>query len=146
MPTCEKCAHELTGSAGVCRRCGFYNARRRVDEWREQRRTPPASRLAPEPPQTAPPLKPGARAPRLRPHDSTLIPFPSVARPPAARARAAAEPQQPESLKPEPSAPESKNQAADSYPPWRKDLTERVRQIREQKARREQAGGRYWAR
>jgi hypothetical protein len=142
MPTCEKCAHELTGSAVICRRCGFYNARRRVDEWREQRRTPPpAHRAAPETPDTPAPLKPGAAVARLRPYDSTLIPFPSVARPPAVKQPAARAQALADAPKPEPSAPESKGQAAEAYPPWRKDLTERVRQIREEKARRDQPGG-----
>lgn len=142
MLTCEKCAHDLIGGAVICRHCGFNNALRRVEKWREQRRTSVLPlRTAPEAPKPALKAQPMSRpaAPRERPvrpsmQDSTLIPFPSVHRSPAGGEQRKAE---------APEARHAENHQAgdgsaapakpDVYPPWRKELSARVRQIREQK-------------
>lgn len=122
MLSCEKCAQELTGGAVICRNCGFNNALRRVDRWREQRRLAVLPlRPAPDAPS---PFKPSAQratpGSRAASHDATLIPFPSVHKTPASdEAR-----ERPETDK--------------TYPPWRKELSERVRQIRQQRTEQQE--------
>jgi hypothetical protein len=126
MLICERCQRELKGGTFICRDCGYNNALRRVDNWRERRRPPaPPSGADGQPRQSKPGR--GAQAARLSPrrasHDSTLIPFPTAARTPAGGRQ----------QKPDERQSEGKNE---TYPPWRQGLSERVRQIRERRAAR----------
>jgi uncharacterized RDD family membrane protein YckC len=108
---CESCGNELIGAAIICRACNHNNAlhmrlaRRRIEPRHDQSARPPAS-------------GPRAEFPTIVPRkdaDVNLLHFPSA-------------------LKRRPEAePESDPKTMDG-PPWRAELKERVRRIKEKRA------------
>lgn len=127
MLTCDKCSQELSGGTVICRSCGFNNALRRVDKWREQRRpsTAPVKGQQESSTPSSNSGNSGSLRRRIRPssQDATLIPFPAINKTSS------------NTEKPQPEKSERK-EPTDLYPPWRKELQERVRQSREQRTAR----------
>src|SRR5262250_1944345 len=114
---CESCGNELIGAAIVCRACNHNNAlhrriaRRRIDP-RHSQSTPPR--------ESGPPAESPTIIPR-KDADVNLLHFPS-----ALNRRAEASPARQTVTESDPmTAP---------HPPWRAELKERVRRIKEKRA------------
>jgi uncharacterized RDD family membrane protein YckC len=114
---CERCGNELIGAAIVCRACNHNNALHRRLAWR---------RIEPRHSQSTPPRASGppAESPTIIPRkdaDVNLLHFPS-----ALNRRAEAAPARQ-------TVAESDPKTVDN-PPWRAELKERVRRIKEKRA------------
>jgi len=114
---CEKCGNEMIGAAIVCRACNHNNALRRKLAWR---------RIEPRHNQSTPPRASGspAESPTIIPRkdaDVNLLHFPSALnrRGEAAPARQTVAESEPKTV---------------TNPPWRAELKERVRRIKEKRA------------
>ncbi|HEY7184642.1 MAG TPA: RDD family protein [Blastocatellia bacterium] len=117
---CESCGNELIGAAIICRACNHNNALHKRLAWRrpEPRHNGSTQSRSSDPP---------AELPTIIPRKDTevnLLHFPSALN---KRARAAQAPQARQTVA------ESGRQAA-NYPPWRDELKERVRRIKEKRA------------
>lgn len=132
---CESCGNELTGGAIICRVCNHNNALR--GDWRSQRggQQPAQRRPGETQPNQSRATSPLTELPRIVPRkdaDANLIRFPPVANKQESRqteiTRLAPRPQ---------AAPashvEDSHDGSAAYPPWRAELKERVRQIREKR-------------
>jgi len=129
---CESCGNELTGGAIICRACNHNNALR--GDWRSRRNSqqtaPRRSAYESNQPWTNQPRanQSHVELPKIVPRkdaDDNLLPFTpashkqvEVARPAPARQTASV----------------GIETATAAYPPWRVELKERVRQIREKRA------------
>jgi len=114
---CESCGNELIGAAIVCRACNHNNALHKKFEWR---------RIEPRHSKSTPPRASGppAESPTIIPRkdaDVNLLHFPSALN---RRAEAAPAPQ---------NVAESDPKTV-TNPPWRAELKERVRRIKEKRA------------
>jgi uncharacterized RDD family membrane protein YckC len=114
---CERCGNELIGAAIVCRACNHNNAMHRRLAWR---------RIEPRHSQSTPPRASGptAESPTIIPRkdaDVNLLHFPSALnrRAEAAPARQTVAESDPKTV---------------TNPPWRAELKERVRRIKEKRA------------
>jgi uncharacterized RDD family membrane protein YckC len=114
---CESCGNELIGAAIICRACNHNNALHRRLSWR---------RIEPRHDQSTRPHASGtpAESPTIVPRkdaDVNLLHFPSALdkRPEATQARQTVAESGPK---------------AETYPPWRAELKERVRRIKEKRA------------
>jgi uncharacterized RDD family membrane protein YckC len=119
---CESCGNELIGAAIICRACNHNNALHRRLAWR---------RIEPSHDQSTPPSASGppAEFPMIVPRkdaDVNLLHFPS-----ASNRRSEATPAQQ-------TVAESGSET-ETYPPWRAELKERVRRIKEKRATSGQA-------
>jgi uncharacterized RDD family membrane protein YckC len=118
---CESCGNELIGAAIICRACNHNNAlqmrlaRRRA----EPRHNQPARSRADGPLVNLPTIVPRKDA------DVNLLHFPSTLNRPAAPTRQTLAGSEPETA---------------NHPPWRAELKERVRRIKEKRAASEHAG------
>ncbi|MGE0131310.1 MAG: RDD family protein [Blastocatellales bacterium] len=127
---CESCGNELTGGAIICRVCNHNNALR--GDWRSQRA---GQQTAPRRPGETQPnqsraTSPMTELPRIVPRkdaDANLIHFP-----PAANKQEIRQTEAPR-LAPQPMAITESEADTSAYPPWRAELKERVRQIREKR-------------
>lgn len=132
---CESCGNELTGGAIICRVCNHNNALR--GDWRSLRggQQPAQRRPGETQPNQSRATSPLTELPRIVPRkdaDANLIRFPPVANKQESR--------QPEIMRlaPRPQAApashvEDSHDGSAAYPPWRAELKERVRQIREKR-------------
>jgi uncharacterized RDD family membrane protein YckC len=114
---CESCGNELIGAAIVCRACNHNNALRKRDSWR---------RIEPRHSQSTPPREggPPAESPTIIPRkdaDVNLLHFPS-----ALNRRAESPPARQTIAESDPNPV--------THPPWRAELKERVRKIKEKRA------------
>lgn len=100
---CQKCEQELPGAAVICRDCGFNNALQGISNWRHKRDQMLSPRTS----------APGTRTAPRNPGDATLIRFPVSAE------KAAAEP--------------AEWPTNSDLPAWRRQLNEKVRQVRAQR-------------
>src|SRR6266540_972094 len=114
---CERCGNELIGVAIVCRACNHNNALHSRLAWR--RTEPPHSQSTP-PRASGPPAESPTIIPR-KDADVNLLHFPS-----ALNRRAEAAPARQTLAE---SGPKSA-----THPPWRAELKERVRRIKEKRA------------
>ena len=119
---CESCGNELIGAAIICRACNHNNALHRRLAWR---------RIEPSHDQSTPPRASGppAEFPTIVPRkdaDVNLLHFPSASnkRPEATPARQTVT---------------EKGSETEPHPPWRAELKERVRRIKEKRATSGQA-------
>jgi uncharacterized RDD family membrane protein YckC len=114
---CESCGNELIGAAIICRACNHNNALRRKLAWR---RAEPRHDQSTRPRAGGPPAESPTIVPR-KDADVNLLHFPSALnrRAEAAPARQAVAESDPKT------AP---------HPPWRAELKERVRRIKEKRA------------
>ncbi len=120
---CESCGNELSGGAIICRVCNHNNALR--SDWRAQRA---AQQPAPRHNQAyqSRSAKPIAELPKIVPRkdaDINLLRFPPASSKQPEVALAA----------PKPQTITGSETATTGYPPWRVELKERVRQIREKR-------------
>ncbi len=114
---CESCGNELIGAAIICRACNHNNAlHRRV----AARRAEPRHDQPTRPPDSGPPADFPTIVPR-KDADVNLLHFPSALnrRPEATPARQTVAESDPKT---------------ETYPPWRAELKERVRRIKEKRA------------
>src|SRR2546426_195677 len=109
---CESCGNEMIGAAIICRACNHNNALRKRLAWRrpEPRHNQSTQSSANGPPAESPTIVP------RKDSDVNLLHFPATL-----NRRAEAAPT------------ESESRAA-TYPPWRAELKERVRRIKEKRA------------
>jgi uncharacterized RDD family membrane protein YckC len=117
---CESCGNELIGAAIICRACNHNNAlhmrlaRRRAEPRQDQPKRSRANRSPVEIPTIVP----------RKDADVNLLHFPSALNRQAAPTRQPLAGSEPETAK---------------HPPWRAELKERVRQIKEKRAAKEHA-------
>jgi len=114
---CESCGNELIGAAIICRACNHNNALHRRPAWR---------RVEPSDDQLTPPRASGppAEFPTIVPRkdaDVNLLHFPSASN------------RLPEATPARQTVTESGSET-EKYPPWRAELKERVRRIKEKRA------------
>jgi len=114
---CESCGNELIGAAIICRACNHNNALRRGLAWR---RDDPRHDQSTRPRAGGSPTEFPTIVPR-KDSDVNLLHFPS-----ALNRRAEASPARQNITESDPKAA--------TYPPWRAELKERVRRIREKRA------------
>ncbi|HEX2489694.1 MAG TPA: RDD family protein [Blastocatellia bacterium] len=119
---CESCGNELIGAAIICRACNHNNALHRRIAWR---------RIEPSHDQSTPPRASGppAEFPTIVPRkdaDVNLLHFPSASN------------RQPDDTPAQQTVAESGSKT-ETYPPWRAELKERVRRIKEKRATSGQA-------
>jgi uncharacterized RDD family membrane protein YckC len=119
---CESCGNELIGAAIICRACNHNNALHRRLAWR---------RIEPSHDQSTPPRASGppAEFPTIVPRkdaDVNLLHFPSASN------------RRPEATPARQTVTES-GAETETYPPWRAELKERVRRIKEKRATSGQA-------
>jgi uncharacterized RDD family membrane protein YckC len=114
---CERCSNELIGAAIVCRACNHNNALHRRLAWRriEPRHSQSTPTRASGPPAESPTIIPRKDA------DVNLLHFPS-----ALNRRAEAAPTRKTVAESDPNSA--------TNPPWRAELKERVRRIKEKRA------------
>jgi uncharacterized RDD family membrane protein YckC len=114
---CESCGNELIGAAIICRACNHNNALHRRLAWR---------RIEQSHDQSTPPRasEPSAEFPTIVPRkdaDVNLLHFPSASN------------RRPEATPAQQTVAESGSET-ETYPPWRAELKERVRLIKEKRA------------
>jgi uncharacterized RDD family membrane protein YckC len=114
---CESCGNELIGAAIICRACNHNNALRRGLAWR---RDDPRDDQSTRPRAGGSPTEFPTIVPR-KDSDVNLLHFPS-----ALNRRAEASPARQNITESDPKAA--------TYPPWRAELKERVRRIKEKRA------------
>jgi uncharacterized RDD family membrane protein YckC len=124
---CESCGNELTGGAIICRVCNHNNALRGVNQPRpgHHAQANPPRRAGDTQPNAARTTAPLTELPRIVPRkdsDDNVIRFPVAPNKPPANPPPAPRPQA------------STESEPDEYPPWRAELKERVRQIREKRS------------
>jgi len=114
---CESCGNELIGAAIICRACNHNNALHRRVAWRgiEPRHDESTRPHASGPPAEFPTIVPRKDA------DVNLLHFPSALN------------RQPEAMQARQTVAEG-GPKAEAYPPWRAELKERVRRIKEKRA------------
>jgi uncharacterized RDD family membrane protein YckC len=119
---CESCGNELIGAAIICRACNHNNALHRRLAWR---RIEPRHDQSTQPPASGPQAEFPTIVPR-KDADVNLLHFPSALnkRPEATPARQTVTESGPKT---------------ETYPPWRAELKERVRRIKEKRATSEHA-------
>ncbi|HEV2669247.1 MAG TPA: hypothetical protein VG324_30295, partial [Blastocatellia bacterium] len=117
---CESCGNELIGAAIICRACNHNNAlhKRHARRRPEPRPTQSTRARAGGPPAEFPTIVPRKDA------EVNLLHFPSALNRQAEVAR---------------STPAESDSRTASYPPWRAELMERVRRIKEKRATNERA-------
>src|SRR5215813_10120817 len=120
---CESCGNELIGAAIICRACNHNNALHKRIAWRrtEPRHNSSTQSRASDQPAELPTIIP------RKDTDVNLLHFPSALN---RRAGVAQAPQARQTVA------EGERQAT-SYPPWRDELKERVRRIKEKRAKGE---------
>jgi uncharacterized RDD family membrane protein YckC len=113
---CESCGNEMIGAAIICRACNHNNALHKRPGWRrpEPRHNQSTQSCASGPLAELPTINP------RKDNDVNLLHFPSAL---SKRTRAAQAQQ---------TMAESQSQT-DAYPPWRAELKERVRRIKEKR-------------
>ena len=119
---CESCGNELIGAAIICRACNHNNALHRKLAWR---RIEPRHDESTQPHASGPPAEFPTIVPR-KDADVNLLHFPSGLN------------RQPEATQARQTVAES-GPKAEAYPPWRAELKERVRRIKEKRATSEPA-------
>jgi uncharacterized RDD family membrane protein YckC len=114
---CESCGNELIGAAIICRACNHNNALHRRLSWR---RIEPLHDQSTRPHASGTPAESPTIVPR-KDADVNLLHFPSALN------------KQPEATQARQTVAES-GPNAETYPPWRAELKERVRRIKEKRA------------
>ncbi len=124
---CESCGNELVGGAIICRACKHNNALR-------GRTQPRSSRADETRPSASRDTSPLTELPRIAPRkdpDANLIQFPAATRPSANQPTSKPQPELDSQTS---TGTEAKNESgAATDPPWRAQLKEKVRQIRERR-------------
>ncbi|MGH9767490.1 MAG: RDD family protein [Blastocatellia bacterium] len=127
---CESCGNELTGGAIICRVCNYNNALR--GDWRSQRtgQRPATRRSGETQPNQSRTTAPMTELPKIVPRkdaDANLVRFPPPSKQPESKRAEAPRPA------PKPQIATADETGTEPYPPWRAELKERVRQIREKR-------------
>src|SRR5262245_59178934 len=119
---CESCGNEMIGAAIICRTCNHNNALHKKQAWRPEPRHNQSTQSRASGPMTELPTI----SPR-KDNDVNLLHFPSALNKRTAHGQAPA-------ARLDMDEGQSQSSQTGAYPPWRDELKERVRRIKEKRA------------